>query len=230
LRRLTSLLRSKPVLQPEPVSPELVLVDPELARRERGRLEEIAYLRELVDSATVDVPVEASFATSVEPLPATAPRRSAGELARRRLLPAALMCSLLVNGFLLAELLTDESPQPTAAADQASISSPGVVQTLARPFSTRSATRAVATRRFVEQKLASFIVAAPAGKLPQRFLDPATGLVKNNVQIACHRRPRSSFVCAVRLPSDGLGQGVYVRYRALRNGEGSFKWSGRGKG
>jgi len=230
LRRLTPLLRSKPVLQPEPVSPELVLVDPELARRERARLEEIAYLRDVFDSATVDVPVEASVATSIEPPPAAAPWGSAREFARRRLLPAALMCSLLVNGFLLAELLTDESPQPTAAAERASVSSPGVVQTLARPFSTRSATPAVAARRSVERKLASFIVAAPAGKLPRRFLDPATGLVKNNVQIACRPKPRSSFVCAVRLPSDGLGQGFYVRYRVRRNGEGSFKWSVGGKG
>jgi hypothetical protein len=218
-------------LQPEPVSPELVLVDPELARRERARLEEAAYLREVIDAATLPIRVEPSFAAIGEPGPTTtAPRRSTGGFARRRLLPAALMCSLLVNGFLVAELLADEPQQTSAAAEPASLSSSAVPQTLARRFSTRGATRADVTRRSVERKLASFIVAAPAGKLPRRFVDPATGLVKNNVQIACSRKPRSSFVCAVRLPGDRVSRSFFVHYRARANGEGSFSWSLGGTG
>lgn len=220
-------------MQPEPVSPELVLVDPELALRERARLEEAAYLREVIDAATLPIPVETSIAAIAEPEPTTTTTtawRSTGGFARRRLLPAALMCSLLVNGFLVAELLADEPQQTSAAAERASLSSSAVPQTLARRFSTRGATRAVVTRRTVERKLASFIVAAPAGKLPRRFVDPATGLVKNNVQIACSRKPRSSFVCAVRLPGDRVSRSFYVRYRARSNGEGSFKWAHVGTG
>jgi hypothetical protein len=223
LRRLPPLLRSKPLLQPEPVSPELVLVDPELALRERARLEQVARLREVLDDTAAYVRTQAPSAASAEPVPATAsspsPSSSGAGSARRRLLVTALMCSLFVNGFLLADRLTRESHQSAAPAVS------GARQTLARPSATVGVAGAVATRRSVERKLAASLVAKPAGKLPPRFLDPATGLVKNNIHIACRRkRSSSSFVCVVALPSERLTKNIYVRYRARGNGEGSFTW------
>ncbi len=93
-------------LEPEPVSPELVLVDPQLARRERARLVERARLEAMVgDIATLRRVVDRQPA----PEETTLRRpgwRHVGAFSRRRLLPAALMWSLFVNGILVADLLT----------------------------------------------------------------------------------------------------------------------------
>ena len=90
---------------PEPVSPELVLIDPELARRERARLEEKAYLRTLLDVPALRRAVE------VQPPPDEEVVRdprwlTATTFARRRVVQAALLSSLLVNGFFVADLVT----------------------------------------------------------------------------------------------------------------------------
>jgi hypothetical protein len=82
----------------------------------------------------------------------------------------------------------------------------------------------------VERKVISLIIEAPARRLPRKFVDATTGLVKNNVQVACRRRTTRSFLCAVRLPADRPGAGVYVRYRVGRNGEGNFRWFGYRRG
>src|SRR2546426_12347789 len=88
-------------VQPEPVSPELVLIDPELARRERARLEEKAYLRSVLDVASLRRAAETQ-----PPIAETVRRRTqwrdATAFAKRRLVPAGLLCSLAVNGFLVA--------------------------------------------------------------------------------------------------------------------------------
>jgi hypothetical protein len=90
---------------PEPVSPELVLIDPELARRERARLEEKAYLRSVLDVPALRRAVE------IQPPPVEEAVRdprwlTATTFARRRVVQAALLSSLLVNGFFVADLVT----------------------------------------------------------------------------------------------------------------------------
>src|SRR5947207_14461415 len=80
-------------VQPEPVSPELVLIDPELARRERARLEEKAYLQEVLDVAAFRRALEIEPAPDEETGRRTPLWREAASLSRRRLMPAALMCS-----------------------------------------------------------------------------------------------------------------------------------------
>src|SRR5437667_6248656 len=100
--RLRSLLASIPALQPEPVSPELVLVDPELARRERARLEEKAYLQSVLDVPALRRAVESQTLPEVESVQPGRDWRTATTFAKRRLVPAALLCSLLANGLFVA--------------------------------------------------------------------------------------------------------------------------------
>src|SRR5438034_6823145 len=102
--RLRSVLASIPALPPEPVSPELVLVDPELARRERARLEEKAYLQSVLDVAALRRAVE-SQTPSAETMHPGRQWRAATAFAKRRLVPAALLGSLLANGLFVAHLV-----------------------------------------------------------------------------------------------------------------------------
>jgi hypothetical protein len=226
-------------VQPEPVSPELVLVDPELARRERARLEEKAYLESVLERSAKAPPV-------VEPAPVLATNlpeapsswRDAAAFAKRRLVPAALLCSLLANGFLVADRVTRSGEE----AAQVAVRMVTLTQSGAEP-PTSSANDLVAptpttsnaaapvapvptTKRTVESRVVSLILSAPTEKLPRDFVDPTTGLVKNNVHVVCKKRPRRTFLCAIRLPSQTAGKALYVRYRMTKDGHGVFRWTG----
>jgi hypothetical protein len=223
-------------LLPEPVSPELVLIDPELARRERARLEEKAYLETLLDVA----PIRRALERQPPPVEDTARRwRDAADTFRRRLVPAALMCSLLVNGFLVADLVARNGDEAAHVAvrivtsreiTQAVSSSAVSTGEPAPSPTTRTSTTVLSTKGAVERRVVSLILAAPAGKLPHAFIDPTTGLVKNNVQVVCGRRQLRSFLCVVRLPSDRTSKALYVGYRVAKPGQGVFKWYGYGRG
>jgi hypothetical protein len=247
LRPLLCLLPSKPVLPPEPVSPELVLVDPDLARRERARLEERAYLEAVVatagppaplppvDVATLRRVVETSSPAVDDMLEEQEDRwRSLITFTRKRLLPAALLCSLLVNGFLVADLVARKGRETvtpvavrivTSSEELSTPPSTNAVGPMAPVLTAKSVTTKQ-TKASVERRLVSLILAAPVAKLPRRFVDPKTGLVKNNVHVVCSHKTRRSFLCAVRLPGDRPAQGIYVRYRIRADGNGVFKWFG----
>jgi hypothetical protein len=234
-------------LQPEPVSPELVLVDPDLARRERARLEERAYLEAVVatsgptaalppvDVAALRRVVETSSPAADDMLEEDEERwRHVITFTRKRLLPAALMCSLLVNGFLVADLVArkgGETVTPvavrmaTSSEELPTAPSTNDVGPMAPVLPAKSAT-ATQTKTSVERRLVSLILAAPVAKLPRRFVDSTTGLVKNNVHVVCSRKTRRSFLCAVRLPGDRPAQGIYVRYRVRSGANGVFTWYG----
>ncbi len=236
-------------MQPEPVSPELVLVDPELARRERARLEEKAYLQSVLDVAPPRRAME-NLPAPVEEIARRRPWHDAATLSRRRLVPAVLMCSLLVNGFLVADLVAGKGEEATpvairmvtqtqsASSVSAAITAPTVPPTSAVATEARKARRATVSTKVsvstklsaekgaVERKIVSLILLAPARKLPPDFIDPTTGLVKNNVRVVCKRRKLRSFVCAVLPPSRGTGKALYVRYRAGKTGDGVFTWYG----
>jgi hypothetical protein len=224
-------------VQPEPVSPELVLVDPELARRERARLEEKAYLKSVHDVEALRRASESQPPPVEETVRRRPAWRDATTFAKRRLLPAALMCSLLANGFLVADLVArhgEEAAQvavrmvtltesvPTAPP----VSAVATGQEETRPTTTSSTTTAPVRKTDVERRIVSLILSAPASKLPRNFIDPTTGLVKNNVQVVCRKRKSRSFLCAVRLPSKSASRALYVRYRTDKNGRGEFKWYG----
>ena len=226
-------------VQPEPVSPELVLVDPELARRERARLEEKAYLQSVLDVAPLRRALE-NLPPPVEEIARRAPWRDAATFSRRRLVPAALMCSLLVNGFLVADLVTGKGEEATQVAirmvtltqTSSSVSAPTVQPTSAASTqapkarrATKVSTKESAAKGAIERRIVSLILLAPAGKLPRAFVDPTTGLVKNNVQVVCKRKKPPSFLCAVRPPSN-TAKALYVRYRTGKKGQGVFTWYG----
>jgi len=211
------------------------LVDLELARRERARLEEKAYLKSVHDVAALRRAAQSQPPPVEETLRGTPPWRDATTFAKRRLIPAALMCSLLANGFLVADLVArhgEEAAQvavrmvtlteSVSTAPPASVVATGQEET--RPPTTVSTTTAPGTKADVERRVVSLILSAPARKLPRNFIDPTTGLVKNNVQVVCKKRKQRSFLCAVRLPSDSASKALYVRYRESKNGHGVFKW------
>jgi hypothetical protein len=217
----------------EPVSPELVLVDPELAQRERARLEERARLARFVEAAERRRVLEVVEPQAEEPARAT--WRSNIVSGRRRVLVAALMCSLFVNGVLVADLVTGTHaggstplaarPTPTASTTEELNTSAPVASKRTPTLATAAVTRVVPLKAAVERKLVSLILTAPASKLPRMFVDPATGLVKNNVEVRCHRAVRRSFLCAVRLPH-AVRRALVVRYRVSRNGAARFTWYG----
>jgi hypothetical protein len=221
---------------PEPVSPELVLVDPELARRERARLEETAYLESVLDVAALRRALDTQ-PPPVEEVVRRRPKwRDAADFSKRRLVPAALLCSLLANGLFVAQVVArqgDEATQvavrmvtltETVATNPPTSSAPTAGrETLAAPKVSRTR---LTTKTAVERRLVSLMLSAPARKLPRSFIDPTTGLVKNNVQVVCSKKKKNrSFLCAVRLSSGSAKKALYVRYR-MNKGHGVFKWYG----
>jgi hypothetical protein len=182
----------------------------------------------------------------VEEIARRKPWRDAATFSRRRLVPAVLMCSLLANGFFVAELVARKGEEATQVAvrmvtltqTSPSVSAPTVPPTSGastqarktRP-ATRVSTKVLASTKVsaakgaLERKIVSLILLAPAGKLPRAFIDPTTGLVKNNVQVVCKSRKHRSFLCAVRPPSHA-SKALYVRYRTGKNGRGVFTWYG----
>ena len=228
-------------MQPEPVSPELVLIDPELARRERARLEERAYLKCVHDMAPLRRALE-NLPPPVEEIARRRPWRDAATFSRRRLVPAVLLSSLLVNGFFVAELVARKGEEATQVAVRmvtltqtpSSVNAPTVPPTFAASTQARktrlstkvsAAAKVSAAKGAVERKIVSLILLAPARKLPRAFIDPTTGLVKNNVQVVCKSRKHRAFLCAVRAPSQA-SKALYVRYRTGKNGDGVFTWYG----
>jgi hypothetical protein len=214
-------------LPPEPVSPELVLIDPELARRERARLEEKAYLETYLENLHDVAPLRRaseSYPQAVEETSRRRPRwRDAASGSKPRLVPAALICSLLVSGFLAADLVTRKSEGAAQVAVRmvtVTESAPSVPRT---STAARSDT-ALRTKAAVERRVAALLLSAPARKLPRNLVDPATGLVKNNLQVACTKK-RGSFMCVIRLP-ENASKPLYVRYRTRNNRHGVFKWYG----
>jgi hypothetical protein len=216
----------------EPVSPELVLVDSELARRERAKLEERAQLRAIHEADDLRRAVERTL--DVSTVAEAIPLRSRAAASGRRALAAALFCSLLANGYFVSKLVTrSPSVSPVAAVvppslattnDQSASVVQNIPQALPPPTYVSAPQRAAARKAAVEQKLVSLILSAPAGKLPKPFLDPTTGLVKNNVQVACRLKAKRTFLCAIRPPASGTRPRLLVRYSVRENGTGVFHW------
>ena len=177
-------------------------------------------------------PAQADYAA-----PAKAVWRDVADFSHRRLLPAVLMLSLLVNGLLVAHLVAgnkssrqhDRVALRVVTLGPSSSTSPTTQSTsVAADTSVPSTLSATVTapKALVERRLAALIISAPARKLPRQFVDATTGLVKNNVQVVCRRRTTRSFLCVVRPPSGAPKEGLYVRYRAGPNRQGVFTWYG----
>ena len=257
----------------EPISPELVLVDPQLARAERARLLALTYVESAPPLVEPELPVQVSAAHvraleaqmgvlraqvqalegGVHALEAQVPNAEQPDSWRlsKRVASVVLPISLIVNAILIAVALADShvgqasSTPATADTTRAALRLP---RTSARqPSKSKAPLRAKkspaqpkkaapkrrARRRAavirptigaVERKVLSAVVQSPTGKLPARLIDRKTGLAKNVLQAICRRSATGSLVCIVRPTRHKSGEGLYVRYRAGRNGRGTFTW------
>jgi hypothetical protein len=167
----------------EPVSPELALVDPELARRLRA-----ALIREAAQVEALAVP-----------LPVKSPETDAAsepvvrEEAGRRLWRLPLLAGIMVAGFAVAVVMSDvhRSAPATAAASTLGAFTPS-------PSDLRTST-ALSNIGDVERAVFGLLPAAVrASKLPRSIVDPATGLAYDGTVVHC--RPGalpSRFHCEV---------------------------------
>ncbi len=77
-----------------------------------------------------------------------------------------------------------------------------------------------------ERTVLTLLQAAPKTRIAA-LIDSRTGLLKNNVQAVCRRRPArnvASFVCVIRVAGAPRGTGVYVRYSVNPGGGWSLTW------
>ena len=82
------------------------------------------------------------------------------------------------------------------------------------------------TKSKIERWILMSILESPAISLASGLIDRATGLPKNNLQVACHRAgaPRA-FRCVAGLLGDPRGDRLYIRYRGKPGGRSTFTWS-----
>jgi hypothetical protein len=152
-----------------------------------------------------------------------------GEFTRSRLLLATLLGCVLASGLLVAGLVAGADETATVGAPVAErpatlLPTSTAARTTAPPSPVgRRPTASKATAAIVERRLIERILAAPTRHLPRAFVEPRTGLVKNNVQIVCRRATTLSFRCTVRLARSAT-KSVVVRYRMRRDGTGEFTW------
>jgi hypothetical protein len=226
---------SDPVLS-EPISPELVLVDPELRRAvlERARLQVVPAPETFPEPepAVEPEPVARPMVLALPPpapavpwrvpLPPLAPRPPSRT--RRYLTRAVLPLSLALNAILIAVVVSDarNSPQASPAPPVLEVAVPG--KTGQKPAAPSGPTRHPRNPG-LERKLLNLIVEEPRGKLPRALIDSKTGLAKNGLQAVCRESSRRSFLCVVQPAKHKPGQGLYVRYRLNRKGKGgTFTW------
>ena len=225
----------------EPISPELVLVDPELARVARARLPEIPLRSPpaaVKTSTSVVEPSPPVMAVEVRP---QLPPASVREPRHRALSPVLLLISVFVNIVLISLAVSDarvDQPSPTSSVPLRRAipqEAPGVPPTTSRRPSPQSPIKpaksggAAQVRRettgAVERKVLAVVVQSPAGKLPPALIDQQTGLAKNNLQAVCRRGADArTFLCIIRRAQHKPNEGLYVRYRQGRGRRGVFTW------
>jgi hypothetical protein len=203
----------------EPISPELALIDPELARADLARLAALT-----LPEVAADLEIGPGTDDRAPPQPAVPDEheaRAGPQWLKRVVLPIILALSLGTNGVLLG-IVVGRNPT-SAAAPELAIAPP-----TAAPLPTASVTRTVAARSSaraaIEQRILALVVQSPRGKLPPTLIDQRTGLAKNNLQAVCSSEPSSSLLCVVRPVSHRPGEGLYVRYRLSADGRANFAW------
>jgi hypothetical protein len=201
----------------EPISPELVLVDPELAARVRALPIDLAapYALRRTEGLT-----RATERTPYRARPPLQAARADGRPRRSRVFTrlggSLLAISLMAGGFIAASAVSgaqSEQPRLGPVGVEATVSAPSsaakatvrarpAAKPRRRPHPTakrsgatppkrrkQGAAKAVSreTSAAVERKLLSVIVQSPAGKLPPALINRRTGLAKNNLQAVCTR-------------------------------------------
>jgi hypothetical protein len=196
----------------EPISPELALIDPELAR---------THLAWLKRAAEVSAALE-----SVSALPA-ATEPQAGRQVRaspwKTTIGVAVALSLGLNGFFVAVVVARDRPAPAPAAKQPAAA--GVLVPPAVPDVPAAGTASTRPRASIERRILSLVVSSPRARLPAALIDPSTGLPKDGLQAVCRDGPADSQLCLVRPARHRPGEGISVRYTPTPDGRGSFTWS-----
>jgi hypothetical protein len=190
----------------EPISPELALIDPALARAHRTWLASLPLDRALLTLPARALPAgNGRAATRARPSPpvTAAPWRF-------RLTQLALLLSLMANGLMVAIIATRDSPSETPLTTS-------VLTRLAPSAASKRATVDAASG--VERRILMMLTRYPAKRLPAGLIDKATGLPKNNLQVVCRADRSAGYRCVIRAAGQRPGQGVHVRYRG-----GRFIW------
>jgi hypothetical protein len=224
----------------EPISPELVLVDPELARPERLRLwaaESFGAEYGTRGRAALGAPVDISTLHRVTLSQAAEADRSDSkphtsvirvvDAARARLLPAVLLVSLFGNGLVISRLGTDHVTRVTEVVTVAKDAAPGSEAQSPKTTSAQNSALPAVRKGDAERAVLSLVLRSPRRKVPSQLIDSATGLLRNNVRAVCRRAVESaSFLCVVARQGVPPAQGLYVRYWPKRAGRTAFKWFG----
>jgi hypothetical protein len=270
----------KSLVRSREISPELVLVDPELASVARASLEPYAERAPTAAASPPAAPPEPLRAVPqyfslpeprfVHPSPALTdegPLRGWEAVAAttshlfKLLTPAILFLSFLVNLALAGALFAGGGDAPHLESASASVQSlstrspepvgetPTVVQANTNPSRETGRSRAQSKRTAkanagrarrqararakasAERTVLTLLQAMPKARIAA-LLDPSSGLLKNNVQAVCQRRPArhvASFLCVIRVAGAPHITGIYVRYSVKPGGGWSVTWLPRPK-
>lgn len=208
----------------EAVSPELVLVDPELARVERLRLGERAALAE-INAEELRRAVERAVSASEDAASSRRPWQPV--LDSRVLRQAAMLMLLLAGGVLLAVTVTRERADTAVTASvSAPTRSQGVVASQP-PAAAGVAAAAVArlpVKARVEQRLLLELVRTPR-RLPQALVDRSTGLARNNLHARCRHLEAARYLCRVAAHGAARDLRLDVRYHPGRRDVAALTWA-----
>jgi hypothetical protein len=178
----------------QPISPELVLVDPELRRFAIADLDMQQFV--FAPRHVRRIPMAATPAARVRSW-------------RRRAAQVVILVGLAVAGIVVANVAARSgADRPVLLTSSASAASTVPPQPVA-PLDGRSA---------VERELLDLVVQSPSTRLPAKLVDPRTGLARNNLQAICHP-VGSRYACLVRPALHRPGEGLVVRY-----GPNGFTW------
>jgi hypothetical protein len=226
----------------EPISPELVLIDPELARRERERLVERARLVELRREQIGTAPVEPAPALDIgamrravveatveledeneKRLPSAWFRRRA----HRRTLAFGMLILLATSSLALGATVGrhrgNTREVTTTAAVRASLQTTRVPSTPPRsPLKPPKAPQP-SLAGLVERRVLTELLSRPSKKLPGSLIDRRTRLLRTNVRVTCRRQGSLRFACAVEPPGVSNRQPLRVTVRR-RGGKWHFSW------
>lgn len=224
----------------QPISPELALVDPDLAREAGDPL----FPRPSLNGAhfapigTIPVRIRPARVRYPAARPGRHPTHS-WRLPARWVIASLVvlpMCVVALAG-IVATSRTPRSSQvavmPSEAPPAAPDAAPRVGETTrdptpSEPHSRRNGKQSAAAvdrgRAEAERRVLAEVARMPVGTLPAGLIDQVSGLPKNNLQAVCRSVPKGSFSCLVRPLRHRRDEGVRVKYRPTP-GSGTFTWS-----
>jgi hypothetical protein len=227
------------------ISPELVLVDPELAQVARLRSAEEAAARDSVVLRQSEPPPPSSATSLLVPIAGrpVAPRLDRATAAARataeRMTPTLLFVSLLLNLVFAASLFAGNSDAPTLEPAPAPPAAKPLGQTESKSSKLPTGRQKTSPRTVVQGGVVSARTKADAertvlalalqggrGRAP-KLIDPRTGQLRNNVQSVCRGAGDGSLLCVVSPPHHKPGEGLYFRYHPRRGtGGAAIIWLG----